>query len=147
MLSSCRTFHINERQWLSCVDPTRSPGELTIGAGPCMQTYHAQQWRHTGQGRIQQDDFCMTLMSLSVGSPVIQNLCGQQEDKLDIQGFKKVIPSKKVRDRTGLRGVLYRNIKHDLCLDTSQIGDQGLRVLRCDMESPSQRFTFQFNSH
>ena len=44
-----RTLHINDHSWLTCIDPTRARGELSVGAGPCMQTYHAQQWRHTRQ--------------------------------------------------------------------------------------------------
>ena len=44
-----RTLHISDHSWLTCIDPTRARGELSVGAGPCMQTYHAQQWRHTRQ--------------------------------------------------------------------------------------------------
>ena len=48
-----RTLHISDHSWLTCIDPTRARGELSVGAGPCMQTHHAQQWRHTRQVTLQ----------------------------------------------------------------------------------------------
>ena len=71
--------------------------------------------------------------------------CGRGEDKLDLQGWRRVRPGRKVRERTNsLPGQLYRNIKHDLCLDYSELHSKGMKVLRCDMDSPYQRFQFQY---
>ena len=118
-----------------------------MGAGPCMQSYHAQQWRHTQQGRIRQDDFCLTLTGPEQGAPVIQNLCGRGEDGLESQVWRRMIPTRSVRQRTRLRGSLLRSGEHqDLCLDHTDIQGAGLRVGRCDQESPHQRFVFQYHS-
>jgi len=144
--ASFGTLHVNSDSWLSCVDPTRVHGELSIGAGPCMQTYHPQNWRHTKQGRIQQDDFCMTLSSVKSGAQIVQNLCGRGNDKLDIQTWRKLKPGKKVFEKTGLRGNMYRNPEFDLCLDASEINTKGLLAFRCNVENRHQRFQFQYNS-
>ena len=125
----------------------RSAGELSVGAGPCMQSYHAQQWRHTPQGRIRQDDFCLTMSEPEAGAPVIQNLCGQGESGLQSQGWRRLRPSKAVRERTGLRGSQLRSEgSQGLCLDHRDIMGEGLQVRACDQESPHQRFVFQYNS-
>ena len=94
--------------------------------------------------RLQQDDFCVSLSQVSVGAVVLQDLCGRGEDKMELQGWRRVRPGRKVQERTKLRGQLYRNIKYDLCLDYSELHSKGLKVLRCDMESPYQRFQFQY---
>ena len=142
-----RTLHISLNNWLTCVDPTNHPGELSLGGGPCLQSQHTQHWRHTAGGRLQQDDFCMSLSEVSVGAVVLQQLCGRGEDKLDLQGWRRVRPGRKVRERTNsLPGQLYRNIKHDLCLDYSELHSKGMKVLRCDIDSPFQRFQFQYSA-
>ena len=61
-----RTLHTSLAAWLTCVDPTSHPGELSLGGGPCLQSQHSQHWRHTARGRLQQDDFCMTLSQVSL---------------------------------------------------------------------------------
>ena len=86
----------------------------------------------------------MSLSQVSVGAAVTQDLCGKKEDKLDLQGWRRVKPGRKVVERTNLPGQLYRNIKHDLCLDYSELHSKGMKVLRCDMDSPYQRFQFQY---
>ena len=88
----------------------------------------------------------MSLSQVSVGAAVTQDLCGKKEDKLDLQGWRRVKPSRKVVERTNLPGQLYRNIKHDLCLDYSELHSKGMKVLRCDMDSPYQRFQFQYHA-
>ena len=139
-----RTLHISLNNWLTCVDPTSHPADLSVGGGPCLQSQHTQHWRHTAGGRLQQDDFCLSLSEVAVGAVVVQDLCGRGEDKLVLQGWKRVRPSKKVVERTNLQGQIYRNIKYDLCLDYSELHSKGMKVLRCDMESPYQRFQFQY---
>ena len=137
------SFHLNQPTWLQCIDPTAHGGELSIGAGPCMQSYFVQQYRHTADQQITQDDFCFTLPSAQVGVTVLQNLCRRQEE-MEMQRWRRVKPSKKVFTRTGLTGYLYENDKYDLCLDSSEIGTKGLKVMRCDMEAVQQRFMFQY---
>ena len=45
------TVHLGP-DWLVCLDPTRHPGPLTVGASPCLQSHHPQQYRHTREGSI-----------------------------------------------------------------------------------------------
>ena len=96
------SFHLNQPSWLTCIDPIAHGGELTIGAGPCMQSYFVQQYRHTKEGQITQDDFCFTLPEPQVGVTVLQNLC-RKEGERELQTWRKVKPSKKVQSRTGLQ--------------------------------------------
>ena len=119
---------------------------MSLGSSPCLQSQHTQHWRHTAQGRLQQDDFCITITQTRPGAAVIQDLCGVGEDKLEVQGWRRVRPGKKVQQRKRLMGQLYKNIKHDLCLDYGQMETTGLRVVRCDMDSPTQRLQFQYNA-
>ena len=119
-----------------------------MGAGPCLQSHHAQQWRHTPQDTIRQDDFCLTTEAAEVGAPVLQSLCGQGDSGLGSQTWRRLTPSDKVRRRTGLRGYLLQSDLSDqgLCLDHRDIMGAGLQVRDCDQESPHQRFQFQYNS-
>ena len=139
------SLHLNQPSWLTCIDPIAHGGELTIGAGPCMQSYFIQQYRHTKDEQIRQDDFCFTLTEPQVGVIIMQELC-KASGKENLQKWKKVKPSKKVFKKTGLTGYLYKNDKYDLCLDSSEIRSKGLKVMRCDTESADQRFMFQYNA-
>ena len=129
-----------------CIDPTSHPGDLSLGSGPCLQSHHPQHWRHTAQGRLQQDDFCMTLSQARSGAAVTQDLCGRGEDKLRLQAWRRVRPSREVQQRTGLRGQLYRSEDSGLCLDYTHIQTAGLQARTCDVDSPTQRLQFQYNA-
>ena len=139
------TFHLNQPSWLTCIDPTAHGGELTIGAGPCMQSYFVQQYRHTRQEQIMQDDFCFTLPEAQVGVTIITDLC-RKTGEMDMQRWRKVKPSKKIFHKRGLTGYLYKNDKYDLCLDSSEIKTKGLKVMRCDLEAEQQRLMFQYHA-
>ena len=136
------SLHLNQPSWLTCIDPIAHGGELTIGAAPCMQSYFVQQYRHTKEEQITQDDFCFTLEEPQVGATVLQNLCRGEAEVL--QRWRRVKPSKKLSENTGLTGYLYKNDKYGLCLDSSVIATKGLIAMRCDMKDPHQRFMFQY---
>jgi len=137
------SFHLGQPTWLTCIDPTAHGGDLTVGAGPCLQSYFVQQYRHTQDAQITQDDFCFTLPQPQVGVTIMQDLC-RKDGEMDMQKWRRVKPSKKVRERTGLMGYLYKNDKYDLCLDSSEVKTKGLMAMRCNMETQHQRFIFQY---
>ena len=60
------SFHLGGEPWLRCLDPTSHPGDNTVGSAPCLQSHHVQQYRHTRDGHLRQDDFCLTLTAVQV---------------------------------------------------------------------------------
>jgi hypothetical protein len=65
----------------------------------------------------------------------------------ELQRWKRIYPGKKIAEKTGLRGFLFKNEKYDLCLDGEEISmNKGLLVRRCDFQSVHQRFMIQYNA-
>ena len=65
----------------------------------------------------------------------------------EFQRWKKIYPGKKIKEKTGLAGFLFKNEKYDLCLDGEGVSlNKGFVVKRCDAESVHQRFFIQYNA-
>jgi len=136
-----------EGHWAFCLDGTTNHGELSMGYAPCLQSFHIQQFRHSQQEQIVQDDFCLTLSHGEPGATVESWLCSKQgEEKQSYQVWRRILPGKKVNDKTGLGGSLYKNVKYDLCLDVHKVKEGNLVAEKCDVESKSQRFRFSYNA-
>ena len=64
-------------EWLGCLDPTAHSHPQSVGAAPCLQTMHHQQWRLTHGSSIRQDDFCLHVEpgDRKEGGMVKQKMC------------------------------------------------------------------------
>ena len=65
---------------------------------------------------------------------------------VELQQWDRVVPDRRVKERTGLTGSMYKNVKFDLCLDLSKVKTRGLIVMRCDTDSAEQRMRFSYNA-
>ena len=84
-----------------------------------------------------------TLLEFTTGVAGAEDLCRRLQAAESQLGHQPPNPAQD--GSTGcMAPKLYRNIKYDLCLDYSELHSKGLKVLRCDMESPYQRFQFQY---
>ena len=137
------SVHLGGEPWTRCLDPAAHPGERSVGAAPCLQSHHVQQYRHTKGGHLRQDDFCLTAVEVQVGALVEQRLCREGEER---QGWERVVPGAKVRRRTELGGFLYRLVGREVCLDTGDMLGRGLRVMRCTMGAAEQRLRMTYHA-
>jgi polypeptide N-acetylgalactosaminyltransferase len=135
------SVHLGGPPWTRCLDATSHPGELSVGGAPYLQSHHPQQYRHTAEGAIRQDDFCLTLTREQVGAVVEQWLC--RDEVGDRQRWERLVPARK----TGLAGFQWRSVaRPELCLDTGDLGGRGLLVRRCVREEPAQRLRMSYHA-
>ena len=132
------SLHVGGPPWTTCLDPAAHGGETSVGAAPCLQSHHPQQYRHTADGQLRQDDFCLTVTDNQVGSLVEQRLC--REENRDRQRWERL----KVREKSG--GFLYRATGSQLCLDTGDTATRGLTVRRCTHGAPEQRLRMTYHA-
>lgn len=125
------TLHGSIRQDYLCFDTLgKNSSEGVVGLYPCHDGGGNQEWTYTASGHIRHFDMCLTLLRFSKGSLVVLKAC-DEDSKNQLWNLKS--------------NGLIQHSKLNVCLDSINTQEVGLRVEHCNSALRSQKW--QFISH